>query len=130
MNGSQRVALIAVADCELALASSQSLGRLGYKVMLTAGGEAAAAGLRDEGLDTHFRRLDPTDKEEVAALVETTDHDRLTGRHVAIEPPARGSPLSLHVNHGRRGLRRRRPARERRRDVLAGRARRRHRTAR
>ena len=70
MNGFQRVALITVADRELALDAGQSLGRMGYKVVLTAGGEAAAASLRDQGLDTHFRSLDPKDHEEVAALIE------------------------------------------------------------
>jgi NAD(P)-dependent dehydrogenase (short-subunit alcohol dehydrogenase family) len=70
VDGFQRVALIAVADRALALDTGQSLGRMGYKVVLTAGGEAAAAGLRDQGLDTHFRALDPKDQEEVAALIE------------------------------------------------------------
>jgi hypothetical protein len=70
VNGFQRVALITVADRELALDAGQSLGRMGYKVVLTAGGEAAAASLRDQGLDTHFRSLDPKDHEEVAALIE------------------------------------------------------------
>jgi NAD(P)-dependent dehydrogenase (short-subunit alcohol dehydrogenase family) len=70
VDGFQRVALIAVADRALALDTGQSLGRMGYKVVLTAGGEAAAAGLRDQGLDTQFRALDPKDQEEVAALIE------------------------------------------------------------
>jgi hypothetical protein len=43
---------------------------LGYKVVLTAGGEPAAAALRDQGLDTHFRPFDPVDREEVASLIE------------------------------------------------------------
>ena len=71
VDGSQRVALIAVSDRQLALDSGHGLGRLGYKVVMTAGGEAAAAGLRDAGLDTHFRPLDPTDQQEVAVLVES-----------------------------------------------------------
>lgn len=70
MDGFQRVALIAVADRALALDAGKGLGRMGYKVVLTAGGEAAAAALRDQGLDTHFRALDPEDREDVAALIE------------------------------------------------------------
>jgi NAD(P)-dependent dehydrogenase (short-subunit alcohol dehydrogenase family) len=66
----QRVALIAVSDHELALNTGKSLGRMGYKVVLTTGGEAAAAELRDQGLDTHFRPLDPEDHEEVASLIK------------------------------------------------------------
>ena len=66
----QRVALIAVADHALALDTGKGLGQMGYKVVLTAGGEPAAAALRDQGLDTHFRSLDPTNHGDVVALIE------------------------------------------------------------
>jgi NAD(P)-dependent dehydrogenase (short-subunit alcohol dehydrogenase family) len=66
----QRVALIAVADRALALDTGKGLGQMGYKVVLTAGGEPAAAALRDQGLDTHFRPLNPENREEVATLIE------------------------------------------------------------
>ena len=75
MDRLQRVALIAVADRALALDTGKGLGRMGYKVVLTAGGEAAAAELRDQGLDAHFRALDP-DLKKLKSDLATSEKPR------------------------------------------------------
>ena len=75
MDGSQRVALINVSDSKLALKTSQGLGRLGYKVILTAGAEDSATVLRDEGLDTYFLRLDLSDRQAVGEIIGSLAED-------------------------------------------------------
>jgi NAD(P)-dependent dehydrogenase (short-subunit alcohol dehydrogenase family) len=68
------VALVTGANRGLGLETCRQLGRLGHKVILTAregsAGEAAAARLRNEGLDVHCRHLDVTDHDEIASVVE------------------------------------------------------------
>lgn len=69
----QRVALVTGANRGMGLETCRQLGRLGYKIILTArdepAGEEAAAGLRDQGLDVEFRRLDVTNHDEIRPLV-------------------------------------------------------------
>jgi len=69
----QRVALVTGANQGMGFETCRQLGRLGYKVILTArdeaAGEAAAAGLRDEGVDIQFRHLDVTDHDEIRSLI-------------------------------------------------------------
>jgi NAD(P)-dependent dehydrogenase (short-subunit alcohol dehydrogenase family) len=73
MTEGRRVALVTGANRGLGLETCRQLGRLGYRVILTARdervGEEAAAGLRGEGLDVRFRHLDVTDHDEVRSLV-------------------------------------------------------------
>jgi NAD(P)-dependent dehydrogenase (short-subunit alcohol dehydrogenase family) len=74
-NEIQRVALVTGSNRGLGLETSRQLGRLGYKVILTArveaAGEAAAAELREEGMDAQYRHLDVTDHDEIGCLVES-----------------------------------------------------------
>lgn len=69
MDGLQRVALINVSDSKLAAKTGQGLGRLGYKVILTTGTEKSATDLRDQGLDTHFLRLDLSNRQAIGDIV-------------------------------------------------------------
>src|SRR5262245_20942429 len=58
---------------------ARQLGRRGARVVLTArdrnAGEAAAAKLRDEGLNVHSRQLDVADEASVAALASALERD-------------------------------------------------------
>jgi 3-oxoacyl-[acyl-carrier protein] reductase len=69
----QRVALLTGAAGGLGVAASRALGRTGVRVVMTDmaldRAEAAAAGLRSEGIDAHGARLDVTDRVAVDAVV-------------------------------------------------------------
>ena len=71
MATAEKIALITGANKGLGFEMARQLGRAGVRVVLTArdsaNGEAAAAKLRDEGLDVQFLRLDITDKKDRAA---------------------------------------------------------------
>ena len=73
----KKIALITGANKGLGLEMARQLGKEGVTIVLAARdnqkGEAAAAKLRDEGLDVHFLKLDVTDKndrEAAAAFLE------------------------------------------------------------
>ncbi len=73
MSEIQRVALVTGANRGIGLEVCRQLGRLGYKVILTArdavAGETAATGLRNEGLDVQYRHLEVTDHDEIRSLI-------------------------------------------------------------
>ena len=71
MATAEKIALITGANKGLGFEMARQLGQAGVRVLLaardSAKGEAAAAKLRDEGLDVQFLRLDITDKKDHAA---------------------------------------------------------------
>ena len=71
MATAKKIALISGANKGLGFEMARQLGQAGVKVLLAARdsgkGEAAAAKLRDEGLDAQFLKLDVTDKKDRAA---------------------------------------------------------------
>lgn len=71
MTTAKKVALITGANKGLGFEMARQLGQAGVSVLLAARdsekGEAAAAKLRDEGLDVQFLKLDVTDKKDRAA---------------------------------------------------------------
>jgi len=71
MATAKKIALITGANKGLGFEMARQLGQEGVRVLLAARdsgkGEAAAAKLRDEGLDAQFLRLDVTDKKDRAA---------------------------------------------------------------
>jgi NAD(P)-dependent dehydrogenase (short-subunit alcohol dehydrogenase family) len=71
MATAKKIALITGANKGLGFEMARQLGQAGVRVLLAARdsgkGEAAAAKLRDEGLDALFLRLDVTDKKDRAA---------------------------------------------------------------
>ncbi len=75
MNQVNKVALVTGSNRGLGLETCRQLGRLGYQVILTArveaAGVAAAAQLREEGIDVQYRHLDVTDHDEIGGLVES-----------------------------------------------------------
>lgn len=77
---SQKIALITGANKGIGLETARQLGALGMTVLLGARdlgrGEAAAQGLRDQGIDAHAVQLDVTDDASVAAAAE-----RIGGEH-------------------------------------------------
>jgi NAD(P)-dependent dehydrogenase (short-subunit alcohol dehydrogenase family) len=72
MTDQSPLAVISGASRGLGFETCRQLGRCGYRVLLTARdhskGKAAAAALRDEGLDVGFFPLDVTDTDSVRAL--------------------------------------------------------------
>jgi NAD(P)-dependent dehydrogenase (short-subunit alcohol dehydrogenase family) len=77
-----RAALITGGSSGIGLAIARALGEEGFKLTISARRpeklEAAAKGLRDEGLDVHFEAAQMTDESEVVALVES--HREAWGR--------------------------------------------------
>ena len=71
MEIAKKIALITGANKGLGFEMARQLGQAGVRVVLaardSAKGEAAAAKLRDEGLDVQFLRLDITDRNDRAA---------------------------------------------------------------
>jgi NAD(P)-dependent dehydrogenase (short-subunit alcohol dehydrogenase family) len=71
MSTTKKIALITGANKGLGFEMARQLGQAGVMVLLAARdsgkGEAAAAKLRDEGLDAQFLKLDVTDKKDRAA---------------------------------------------------------------
>jgi NAD(P)-dependent dehydrogenase (short-subunit alcohol dehydrogenase family) len=71
METAKKIALITGANKGLGFEMARQLGQAGVRVVMaardSAKGEAAAAKLRDEGLDVQFLRLDVTDKKDRAA---------------------------------------------------------------
>jgi NAD(P)-dependent dehydrogenase (short-subunit alcohol dehydrogenase family) len=72
MATAKKVALITGANKGLGFEMARQLGQAGVSVLLAARdsgkGEAAAAKLRDEGLDAQFLKLDVTDKKDREAV--------------------------------------------------------------
>jgi NAD(P)-dependent dehydrogenase (short-subunit alcohol dehydrogenase family) len=82
-DASGRIALVTGANKGIGYEIARGLGRLGAIVLLGArradAGEAAAAALRDEGIDAHFVQIDVTDAASIAAAAAQIEreHGRL-----------------------------------------------------
>lgn len=98
----KKIALITGANKGLGLEMARQLGKEGVTIVLAARdnqkGEAAAAKLRDEGLDVHFLKLDVTDKNdrEAAAAFLEKQFGRLdiliNNAGISAEPLGSGKP--------------------------------------
>src|ERR1700685_2581856 len=74
MANRNKIALVTGANKGLGFEMARQLGQAGVTVVLTARdaekGEAAAETLRSEGLDTHFCKLDVTDRRDYPAVAD------------------------------------------------------------
>lgn len=79
----EKIALVTGANKGIGIEIARGLGKVGLTVLVGARseerGEAAAATLREEGIDARFLRLDVTDEETVAAAAKRVEagHGRL-----------------------------------------------------
>ena len=72
-----RIALVTGANRGIGFETCRALGKLGYRVVLTARdpalGRQVAAGLASEGLDVRFRQLDVTDAASISRIKRLVD---------------------------------------------------------
>jgi NAD(P)-dependent dehydrogenase (short-subunit alcohol dehydrogenase family) len=106
----KKIALVTGANKGIGLEIARQLGRAGITVIVSARdgarGEAAAAALRDEGLDAGFVQLDVTDDASIAqaAAAIAAMHGRLDilVNNAGIGDPADGPPASASIEAARR----------------------------